>query len=277
MTTHEYKDFEIRIEPDYDFPWDDHHNPRNEDDLVGTISWGHGRYQLFGHNDIQETEAELSERVNLKDCIWLPVYMYDHGSQAFSTTSFHGRAAHAEWDSGQVGIIYARIEDVKSYFRWKHISDKRIKAIEARLALEVDDYNKFHNAVAHHVTVKAPENIHGWGDIEDDLTTTHPYDEDLALEYTKEEIDHILKQGKHTIERIDISKATHGLRQVDIYRWDGVRNARTYHILEDTPRYQWLIRYILNNTKYSTTEWLPDGPWFRATINETPPHGYTYA
>jgi len=35
-----------------------------------------------------------------------PLYLYDHSGIAMSTSSFIGRAHHAEWDSGQVGYIY---------------------------------------------------------------------------------------------------------------------------------------------------------------------------
>ena len=36
----------------------------------------------------------------------LPLIYYDHSSQSISTTSFVGRAPHADWDSSQVGFIY---------------------------------------------------------------------------------------------------------------------------------------------------------------------------
>lgn len=35
-----------------------------------------------------------------------PLYLYDHSGISMSTSSFVGRARHAEWDSGQVGYIY---------------------------------------------------------------------------------------------------------------------------------------------------------------------------
>jgi hypothetical protein len=51
-----------------------------------------------------------------KDGVLLDVYMYDHSIVTFrssphrSGNPFIGRAQHAEWDSGQVGFIYATAE-----------------------------------------------------------------------------------------------------------------------------------------------------------------------
>lgn len=40
------------------------------------------------------------------DVAIMPLFLYDHGGLTMSTSSFVGRAHHAEWDSGQVGYIY---------------------------------------------------------------------------------------------------------------------------------------------------------------------------
>ncbi len=53
---------------------------------------------------IDDLKELLSER---EDIVILPLYLYDHSIQSISTGSFIGRAQHAEWDSGQVGYIYA--------------------------------------------------------------------------------------------------------------------------------------------------------------------------
>ena len=52
-------------------------------------------------NDLKELLGEL------KDVVILPLFLYDHSGLSISTGSFVGRAVHAEWDSGQVGYIYA--------------------------------------------------------------------------------------------------------------------------------------------------------------------------
>lgn len=52
-------------------------------------------------DDLKELLSECD------DLVILPLYLYDHSIQSISTASFVGRAHHAEWDSGQVGYIYA--------------------------------------------------------------------------------------------------------------------------------------------------------------------------
>jgi hypothetical protein len=54
----------------------------------------------------------LAERTHLI----MPLYFYDHSIQSISTNSFVGRAHHAEWDSGQVGWVYAGHADIAKEF-----------------------------------------------------------------------------------------------------------------------------------------------------------------
>lgn len=61
-------------------------------------------------DDLKELLAEQ------KDIILLPLYLYDHSGLSMSTGSFVGRAVHAEWDSGQVGYIYADHDDILNNF-----------------------------------------------------------------------------------------------------------------------------------------------------------------
>lgn len=58
--------------------------------------------------------AKLLEQ--LEDVVLLPLYLYDHTIQSMSTTSFLGRAQHAEWDSGQVGYIYASRDAIEKEY-----------------------------------------------------------------------------------------------------------------------------------------------------------------
>ena len=55
----------------------------------------------------------LEER---NEVVLLPLFLYDHSMLSISTSSFLGRAQHAEWDSGQVGVIYATREMVQKEF-----------------------------------------------------------------------------------------------------------------------------------------------------------------
>lgn len=66
--------------------------------------------ELYFNSDKINYEFEDSEEQDIeqfnRDYYSLPVYCYEHGQIAFSTGSFIGRAPHAHWDSGAVGLVF---------------------------------------------------------------------------------------------------------------------------------------------------------------------------
>lgn len=88
---------------------------------LGTSSPNKPRHQDYGSWD--ELRQAIIKAV--KPVVILPVYMYDHGDLAFSTSPFACR-----WDSGQVGFIFATREDIKQ------LGIKRVTA-QVRVALEL--------------------------------------------------------------------------------------------------------------------------------------------
>ena len=79
----------------------DTEGPR-EWDNEGTMLCWHSRYNL---GDKQIPRPEGVEDVP-EDVVRLPLYLYDHGGLTMSTAPFS-----CGWDSGQVGWIYAKLED----------------------------------------------------------------------------------------------------------------------------------------------------------------------
>lgn len=74
-------------------------NPR-ENCNVGTMACWHRRHQL---GDVQPLESVSEYKAELPDnAVILPVYIYEHGGMAISTSPFS-----CLWDSGQLGIIWA--------------------------------------------------------------------------------------------------------------------------------------------------------------------------
>lgn len=61
---------------------------------------------LFDFTEIERIVEVLKEKL-----VILPIYMYEHSGITIKTTPFG-----CEWDSGQVGFIYATIEDMKSMY-----------------------------------------------------------------------------------------------------------------------------------------------------------------
>lgn len=73
--------------------------------------------------------------------IILPLNLYDHSMLRMSTSSFLGRAQHAEWDSGQVGWIYATPEDIEK--EYGGLNPESYEKAEALLKSEVESYDYY--------------------------------------------------------------------------------------------------------------------------------------
>ena len=75
--TEEYKGYTINVYYD-----DNPMNPITEWDILGTFKCFHTRYNL-SNTDEFDTVDELNK--HLKDCISLPLYLYDHSGITIST------------------------------------------------------------------------------------------------------------------------------------------------------------------------------------------------
>jgi len=73
--------------------------------------------------------------------IILPLNLYDHSMLSMSVSSFVGRAQHAEWDSGQVGWIYATPEDIEK--EYGSLTPENYETAKALLKSEVECYDYY--------------------------------------------------------------------------------------------------------------------------------------
>jgi hypothetical protein len=109
-------------------------SPRRKYDHVGVMMCIHRRYCL-GDEQLNESDFESWDEV--KDRIKkefgakviLPLYLYDHSGITMNTTGFS-----CDWDSGQVGFIYAKPDESGDY------STDRIVEI---LKSEVEEYDMY--------------------------------------------------------------------------------------------------------------------------------------
>jgi hypothetical protein len=124
-----YRGYDIKIEQDK-FP----ESPRDWENL-GTMICFHRRYNLGDKHSFDDPD-DFKEL--LKDCIYLPLYLFDHSGITMSTTPFS-----CSWDSGQVGLIYVEIEQVKKEWDWEKLSEKRIEKIKEILIQEVETYDDY--------------------------------------------------------------------------------------------------------------------------------------
>lgn len=69
----------------------------------------------------------------------LDLNLYDHSILRMSTSSFIGRAHHAEWDSGQVGWVYASHDDIEE--EYGSVTPETLEKAENLLRAEVETYD----------------------------------------------------------------------------------------------------------------------------------------
>lgn len=86
------------------------------------------------------TINELNTLARAKNEI-LPVYLYDHSILRMSTSTFVGKAVHAEWDSGQVGYIYASHKAIEK--EYGELSTEKIETATNVLSGEIKDYDSY--------------------------------------------------------------------------------------------------------------------------------------
>jgi hypothetical protein len=96
----------------------------------------HRRHRL-GDEQLSEEDFDSWEEVEKyirKECgaqVILPLYLYEHSGVMMNTTGFS-----CGWDSGQVGLMYAKPDESKNY------SHEKIVEI---LKSEVEEYSKYLN------------------------------------------------------------------------------------------------------------------------------------
>lgn len=112
-TVYETDKYRLTIDTD-----NDPQNPREWDNYT-TMICAHNRYSLgdkLARGIERHRDWELYLRENIldgveeDDVIWLPLYLYDHSGITMSTTPFS-----SQWDSGQVGWIYAHKDDLMDF------------------------------------------------------------------------------------------------------------------------------------------------------------------
>lgn len=109
-------------------------NPRDWDNLGHMVCW-HNRYTLGDTQPKEDPEEWMRE--NGPFFVQLPLYLYDHSGITMSTKSFS-----CPWDSGQVGVIVVKADDVREEYGVKGLNGVIKKRVIACLESEVKVYDQ---------------------------------------------------------------------------------------------------------------------------------------
>ena len=133
------KRFELVVEHD-----NDPMNPRTEWDNITTIVCFHKRYDIGDKTDYKSSDFdswdEMEKHITrMEDPIVIkPLYLYDHGGITIRTSPFG-----CSWDSGQVGFVYVRKQDVRDNFFIKRCGQRITERVDVLLDGEVEVYDKY--------------------------------------------------------------------------------------------------------------------------------------
>lgn len=71
----------------------------------------------------------------------LPLYLFDHSGLRMSAGSFGGLTPYAEWDSGQVGWIYATSAEIRA--EYGSVSAENVEKAREKMLSEIQDYDYY--------------------------------------------------------------------------------------------------------------------------------------
>lgn len=121
-------------------------NPREEWDNVGTIICRSNRYGLGDENHTAEMDEcdswdeveNVIRKTYGKDCIMLPVYIYDHSGITINTTGFS-----CGWDSSRIGTIVVSREKARTEYGMKRITKTNLEKVIKYLEGEIETYDQY--------------------------------------------------------------------------------------------------------------------------------------
>lgn len=146
MENETYKGYTIKVEND-----EIGEDPREWDNL-GKMVCFHNSYKLGDKDNEYNTDSyngwdEMKRDIVKADDVKIiaPLYLYDHSGLRIKIGSFYGLLpqGHAEFDSGQVGFIYATADAIRKFYQVKKITKKILAKAEVMIKQEVKDYDTY--------------------------------------------------------------------------------------------------------------------------------------
>ena len=118
-------------------------NPREDYNITSMVCF-HKRYDLGDDHDFKSDDYnswdEMEKNITRMEnpIVIKPLYLYDHGGITISTRPFGDR-----WDSGQIGFVFIRKDDVRNEFSIKRCGQNMVERCDVLLEGEVDVYDKY--------------------------------------------------------------------------------------------------------------------------------------
>ena len=118
-------------------------DPREDCNLTKMVCF-HNRYRLGDDHDLKSDDFdgwdEMEKYITRTEdpIVIKSLYLYNHGGITISTRPFGDR-----WDSGQIGFVFIRKEDVRNNFLIKRCGQRITERCDVLLEGEVETYDKY--------------------------------------------------------------------------------------------------------------------------------------
>jgi len=207
IKTETYKGYEIRIHPD-----ENAEDPRSFESNLGTMACFHNRYNLGDKQDHKSDDfngwaaLETHLRTEHGAVIVLPLFLYDHSGLRMKVGSFNGLLpqGHAEFDSGQVGFIYATKDAILEIGWGKKLTAAVLKKARESLEVEVTVYDQFLSGDVYGYRVVKPDKCEACG---------HDDDEEVDSCWGFYGMDETMAEAKRVVDALAPAKKKRGKRE----------------------------------------------------------------
>ena len=187
IKTEEYKDHTIEI-----FHDDDAMDPRKDCDPQTEFHVRECRYYLGEHTHKEGTDidAEVRKALRQRDLVFR-LFAYIHSGTFLSLQSFYGKLpqGHAEFDSGQCGVVIVRRKSFLAEWGGKKWTKKLRTKAEEVAKQEVETFTSYVNGYVYGYTV-------------DEDSCGGFYDTDEAMEEAKRSIDSMIQREENKKEEL---------------------------------------------------------------------------
>jgi len=138
IETINHKGYKIEVYTD-----DDPQNPIKDQDMLGTFTAFHKRYDLSCSKNEFTKVDDFTDFIHehRNKLVMLPLRVYEHSGITISTVNAY--PYNDRWDSSYIGYVWVTYETIRKEYGYKHITKKVIEKIENILRDEVklfDDY-----------------------------------------------------------------------------------------------------------------------------------------
>jgi hypothetical protein len=218
-------DFRQTLAAEFDDDLDDKIEALNNDRYQELVDSGADHYDAISTVD-SEISALITEILEENDVIMLPLYLYDHSGLTMSVSGFN-----CQWDSGQVGWIYATGPQIEKEYGDR--SPESIERAKTRLKGEVETYDEYLRGDVFGINIETFLNTGSVDEPEweqQEIDSCWGY---FGYKYAEEELKEQFEAGLHDLEALAAQKGAERKAEEEAARIAALAKTFTFEVKEN--------------------------------------------